>query len=300
LGVLFNALRIGITGILTDKLGPWVAQGFFHDFSGWIIFVFALIMLFLISRVLALFSPKQAGREPAAPEPRPAAIQVAERRKTTGAFLCSAAALSCVAALSLSTGTLPAMTIKGGMQAFPLRIGAWEGKYEPVDPVIVKESGAEDAFSGYFMNGSGSEMSLYMGYRSTAFLSNENFFHSPTVCLPSSGWVEREVKRKTIANVPYFHNLEVSEMVIEKRGTRQLVYFWFQTKDEATYSKSINRFHLSLHALRRDNTHDLFIRPITPIGPEEGIGDAEKRMDGFVRELMPVLFQFLKEKQVRG
>ncbi len=82
-------------------------------------------------------------------------------------------------------------------------------------------------------------------------------------------------------------------------GIRQLVYFWFQTKDEATYDKNINRFHLSLHAIRRDNTYDLFIRPITPINSAEGIEHAETRLDGFVREMMPVLLQFLKEKQVR-
>ena len=107
------------------------------------------------------------------------------------------------------------------------------------------------------------------------------------------------MKRRTITNVLYFDNLDVTEMVIEKEGKRQLVYFWFQTKDKATHDKNINRFHLSLHAIRRDNTHDLFIRPIAPVDSAEKIEDAEIRMDGFVREMMPVLLQFLKEKQVR-
>jgi EpsI family protein len=108
------------------------------------------------------------------------------------------------------------------------------------------------------------------------------------------------VKRRTIEGVPFFGSLAVTEMIIEKTGTRQLVYFWFQTKDKATHSKGINRFHLSLHALRRDNTHDLFIRPIMPIASSETIEDAEKRMDDFVRGMVPVLSRFLKEKQVRA
>jgi exosortase D (VPLPA-CTERM-specific) len=299
LGVLFNALRIGITGVLTDWFGPTVAEGFFHDLSGWIVFVFAFVMLFAISRILRMF-PSKAGAagQPVAPKDAPVPSSPANRGNTTPAFLVSAAVLAAVAALSLSTGSMPAVTLDGGIQGFPLRIGAWAGRNEPVDPVIVEMSGAEEAFSGHFMNGSGSEISLYMGYRSTAFLSNENFFHSPTVCIPSAGWVEREVKRKTITNVPYFNDLDVTEMVIEKGGTRQLVYFWFQTKDKATHSKSLNRFHLSLHAIRRDNTHDLFIRPVTPILSSETVDDAEERLDGFVREMMPVLLQFLKENQV--
>ncbi len=58
LGVLINGLRIGITGILTEIFGPKVAEGFFHDFSGWVMFVVAFIMLFVISRLLTVFFPK--------------------------------------------------------------------------------------------------------------------------------------------------------------------------------------------------------------------------------------------------
>ena len=298
LGVFTNALRIGLTGVLTERFGTKVAEGFFHGFSGWAMFVFALFMLFLISRLLNVFTSK-ATVSKEANAPKPGHLKTAAVMKTTGAFLLSVVILSCVAFLSLSTSILPAMTIKGGIEGFPLRIGKWEGKAEIIDPVIVQESGAEEAFNGHYVNGSGDEISLYMGYRSSAFLANENYFHSPTVCMPSAGWVEQEIKRRRIRNVPYFNDLVVTQMVMEKGGTRLLVYFWFQTKDKATYDKNINRFHLSLHAIRRDNTHALFIRPITPLQTHESIYDAEMRMDQFVREMMPVLLQFLKEKQVQ-
>ncbi len=300
LGVLFNALRIGLTGVLTDRFGPKVSQGFFHDFSGWVIFLFAFLMLFLTSRLLSAFFPDRAGRREKDGPQLPAECPLPAGRRTAGALLVSAAILICVGGLSLSTHALPAVLIEGGMESFPLAVGEWQGRTEHIDPFVIERSGAEEAFNGSFTGTSGGEVFLYMGYRSTAFLSNENFFHSPTVCIPSSGWTEREVSRRTITEVPFFQSLEVTKMVIEKGGMRQLVYFWFQTKDKATYSKSINRFHLSLHALRRDNTHDLFIRPITPIAPAESLDDAEQRLDGFVREMMPVLLDFLKEKQVQA
>ncbi len=299
LGVFANALRIGLTGVLTERFGTKVAEGFFHGFSGWAMFVFALFMLFLISRLLNIFTSNKAADRKETNTPRPSHLETAAGRKTTGAFFLSAAILSCVAFFSLSTSALPPMTIEGGVQSFPLRIGKWEGKADIIDPVIVQESGAEEAFNGHYVNGSGGEISLYMGYRSSAFLANENYFHSPTVCMPSAGWVEQEVKKRRIRNVPYFNDLDVTQMIMEKGGTRLLVYFWFQTKDKATYDKNINRFHLSLHAIRRDNTHALFIRPITPFQVHESIPDAEMRMDQFVREMMPVLLQFLKEKQVQ-
>jgi exosortase D (VPLPA-CTERM-specific) len=299
LGVFINALRIGVTGVLTEIFGPKISQGFFHSFSGWILFLFAFGLLFLLGRILAVLAPNVVqSKSTGVSKPAPTALLAPESERTTKAFWICIILLSLVALLSLSTSTLPAVEIKGGIESFPVAFGEWSGRQEIVAPDIVRESGAEESYSCYFKNRTGDEIALYMGYRSTAFLADENFFHSPTVCIPSSGWIEREVMKKTILRVPFFNELQVTKMLIEKNGIRQLVYFWFQTKDEATYDKNINRFYLSLHALRRDNTHDLFLRPITLIHASESIADAETRLDGFVREMMPVLLNFLKEKQI--
>jgi exosortase D (VPLPA-CTERM-specific) len=299
LGVILNAFRIGVTGILASAFSPKVSDGFFHGFSGWILFVVAFGMLFLISRLLNLI-PSQLNSEkaPTVPKNSHTAFAPLKKNSTTGAFLISFTLLSSVAAFSLSTGSLPAITIEGGIQSFPLHIEEWSGRREIVDPVIIDASGAEEAFNGYYLDTAENEISLYIGYRSTAFLENENFFHSPTVCLPSSGWVEQYVERKTIDNIAYFNNIDVTKMVIEKSGDRKLVYFWFQTKDRATHDKNINRFHLSLHAILRDNTHDLFIRTITPIYSTENTETAELRLDMFTRQMMPVLLGFLEERQM--
>jgi hypothetical protein len=87
-------------------------------------------------------------------------------------------------------------------------------------------------------------------------------------------------------------------MVIEGFGGRQLVYFWFQTKSKTTHDKNINRFHLALHAIKRDNTHDLFIQTLTPLKSSETIEDAQARLDKFVREMMQPLIDFLAERQI--
>jgi hypothetical protein len=89
-------------------------------------------------------------------------------------------------------------------------------------------------------------------------------------------------------------------MVMESMGTKHLVYFWFQTKSRATDDKNVNRFHLSLHALTRDNTHDLFIRPILIIRKGESLDEARARMDEFVRDFMGEMDTFLKAKQYTG
>ncbi len=300
IAVAANALRIGITGILTEHYGGAMAEGFFHGFSGWILFVVAFAFLFVIGRVLRFFPPKtsspskQARDEQAGPE---ASQRTGTRSNINRGFVICLVVLALVGLVTLSTKALPPIKIRGDLKSFPLEFSRWQGRSEPVDPEIIVQSGAEEAFSGVYGNDEYGAVSLYLGYRSTAFLSSGNFFHSPTVCLPSSGWTDLETSTHTIENVPRFNRLVVTEMVIANAGARQLVYFWFQTKDQATPDKNVNRFHLAMHALRRDNTHDLFIRPIAPIGPNEKIEDAEKRMDRFVSDMMAALFTFLQERQ---
>jgi hypothetical protein len=84
-------------------------------------------------------------------------------------------------------------------------------------------------------------------------------------------------------------------MWIEKMGQKQLVYYWFQTRDHVAADVDRNRFHLFLHALSRDNTYDLFIRPMTPLFPGETRQDAEIRLDRFVRNLSAALRKHLEK-----
>ncbi|MDZ7583170.1 MAG: archaeosortase/exosortase family protein [Deltaproteobacteria bacterium] len=46
LSVFFNALRIWMSGLLTVKGHPELVENFFHDFSGWVIFMIAGAILF--------------------------------------------------------------------------------------------------------------------------------------------------------------------------------------------------------------------------------------------------------------
>ena len=297
IAILTNGLRIGITGVLANSYGAKVADGFFHDFSGWVIFMVAFAFLFLEGRLLRLLPPKDHVQRVAEPSETTKKDNPTIIYGRNGAFIVSILLLLIVGGLTWNTKSLPAIQIQGGIKSFPLAFADWKGSSQQVDPDIIIKSGAEQAFSGLYTNSKNEYVSLYIGYRATAFLENENFFHSPTVCLPASGMKIKETSAHKIANIPFFQDLTVTKMVAEQLGTKQLVYFWFQTKNKATHDKNINRFHLTLHAIRMDNTYDLFIRPIMNIKPNETIKDAEKRMDQFVREMMNVLLNFVSEKK---
>jgi exosortase len=55
IAVAANGLRIIGTGLLVQYWDPNKAEGFFHLFSGWLIFVVSLLMLYALHQMLCLF-----------------------------------------------------------------------------------------------------------------------------------------------------------------------------------------------------------------------------------------------------
>ena len=62
IAVLANSLRIVGTGLLVQYWDPDKAEGFFHTFSGWIIFVVSLVLLFLVHRSMRWLGGWRAGK----------------------------------------------------------------------------------------------------------------------------------------------------------------------------------------------------------------------------------------------
>jgi exosortase len=64
IAILTNALRVSGTGILAHYYGVRVADGFFHSFSGWVIYIVAFLLLFAfgwgLDRLLSLFSKQKS------------------------------------------------------------------------------------------------------------------------------------------------------------------------------------------------------------------------------------------------
>ncbi|HEV7684456.1 MAG TPA: exosortase [Pyrinomonadaceae bacterium] len=59
IAILTNALRVSGTGILARYYGTQVADGFFHSFSGWVIYVVASLMLFGVGWLLDRVNPSR-------------------------------------------------------------------------------------------------------------------------------------------------------------------------------------------------------------------------------------------------
>ena len=67
--IVANGLRVAGTGIAASHWGPEAAQGFFHEFSGWLVFVVAFLLLFAVHGVILWLAPNRGTQAPSGGSP---------------------------------------------------------------------------------------------------------------------------------------------------------------------------------------------------------------------------------------
>ena len=102
--ILMNSFRIGAIGVMVEHWGQSMAEGFLHDFEGWIIFMACTAILILEMWVLThIGKDRKPLREAFGlefPEPTPADANIVSRKIPTQVF---AATGALVLALLVST-----------------------------------------------------------------------------------------------------------------------------------------------------------------------------------------------------
>jgi exosortase len=61
IAIITNAARVSGTGVLSHYYGTQVADGFFHSFSGWVVYIAAFLLLFAFGWLLDRFNPSRRG-----------------------------------------------------------------------------------------------------------------------------------------------------------------------------------------------------------------------------------------------
>jgi exosortase len=61
IAILTNAARVSGTGVLAHFYGLKVADGFFHSFSGWVVYIVAFLLLFAVGWILDRFGGRAGG-----------------------------------------------------------------------------------------------------------------------------------------------------------------------------------------------------------------------------------------------
>lgn len=305
ISVVTNGLRIASVGILFPIFGAQVAEGFFHDFSGWFIFMFSLgLLLGEIWLLKRMFPERKSDASAAAPQAqesgsggtpagqhRPAFLS----RHFVVALLCLSTSLAAAKGIDFREKT----PINRPLTDFPVAIGEWRGTRTVMEPVYRNALTFSDYTMIDYRNSQGREIGFYTAYYASQ--TKGGSIHSPATCLPGSGWSFEESGVIPVAlNRPDgMVSIPVSRAFMEKGGQRQLTYYWFPQRGRVLNNPFALKLYLFWDALTRQRTDGSLVRIITPVNATERVEDAEARMQSFVRLLVPHLDAYLPGKVAR-
>jgi exosortase D (VPLPA-CTERM-specific) len=287
--ILMNSLRIGIIGVMVDRWGKSMAEGFLHDFEGWLIFMAsASVLLLEIVMLSRIGSDSRPWREIFGVE-LPAVTPSSALRvcwQPPSPFVASSILVGLLAASSLF---LPERVEKipqrNSFAEFPSQLGNWSGKRSVMKAEYMDVLQLDDYILADYRGMSDQLVSLYIAWYNSQRAGQSS--HSPRTCLPGGGWQMTTLEQVVVpdarvGSIP----LRVNRAIIENGRDRQLVYYWFQQRGRVVTNEYLVKWYLFWDSLTRQRTDGALVRLIVTVQDGKSIEQAEAEMQSFTRLLL--------------
>ncbi|NOX95457.1 MAG: VPLPA-CTERM-specific exosortase XrtD [Alphaproteobacteria bacterium] len=296
--ILMNSFRIALTGVLVQKYGASSAEGLIHFFEGWVVFLLCMIMLFAVIAVLSRFSGrKNADGLLAMPEIAPITSTEPWQAAifTRNAIAISVALLAAGAYVHFGVSNVLRIPERVDLAQLNYEFPGWKSDIQEVDKQTLEVLGADDFLITNLTSPDRESFNLYIAYLNMQ--RHGHSWHSPRQCIPGGGWqiVSHEIVPTTTASGREFH---FNRIIIENRGSRQLLYYWYDQRGRKIANEFVMKIALIFDAVRIRRTDGAMIRIMTPIDSGEPLETADQRLLGFMRELEPKLPAYIPPADV--
>ena len=281
--VILNGFRIFVTGLLTVKGYSKLAESFFHDFSGWVIFLLALVLLissaFLLNK-LGLHRVKKL-------TPDPGATYV------NRLLPCYLTTLSCIlfiigAQIIEIIPTAHAMPPRASFESFPMKIDDWVGERHDFSEKTLGLLGADDYVSAIYRK-SGFNNRIYLLIPFYEYQGTRRTAHAPRACLLGSGWILIDRHERQVTLGPD-KEVNISTMLLKKENGRMLLaYYFFLQRGRVLTNPWLNKFYLAYDALKRRRTDGAVVRVEMTLGENQPLKQGYEILDNFFSFLWPIL-----------
>ena len=295
IAIVSNALRIAITGILTEKVSPAIAESFYHGFSGWFIFMVSVGFLFLVSRLLRGSKQKRLKAQGSKQK------RLKDRKLNPKFDFCQIkqsyiwAAVVMLLGFSLLQYSLASAMLKPtrtSFERFPLRIGNWEGEKSYLNQKIMDSLWADDYVQIRFVNReSGNVFLLFIPYYEVQ--GTKHTAHSPVSCLLGGGWAPKSRRELHRVFAEPFGPVTIKQMVLEKEGRLMLANYWFQMRGRIISNEYLNKWYLFLDSITRRRTDGALVRLEMPLAHGQHVEAGQAVLDEFTLKLEKVLPEFV-------
>ncbi len=300
LTVFMNSFRIGVIGVLVDNWGIEQAEGFLHDFEGWVIFMTCVGLLFLEMWILTRFRKDKPPLrdvfnldfgEPARDGALTDRLGGLSRSFLAGVVLVVLGAIGSTF-LSVRAEAIPE---RAQFVNFSRQFDGWKGVDAKVEQSALTTLRLEDYLSLNYLRGEGGGdefVNVWVAYYESQRKGSS--VHSPRSCIPGVGWQITNLTQRAIDGVEYAgQSLMVNRVVISKGNFTQLVYYWFDMRGRNMTNEYLLKWYLFWDSLTRNRTDGALVR-VTTFVPEAGdIGEADERLTEFVKTFNPQLPEYI-------
>ncbi|MBK1718319.1 VPLPA-CTERM-specific exosortase XrtD [Thiocystis violacea] len=296
--VLMNSFRIGVIGVLVNYQGIGMAEGFLHDFEGWIVFMSCAALLVL---EMALLARLGRNRMPLAdafsidgPPPLPSAVNLVYRRVPVS-FIAVLPVLLVVAVVSqMAPPREEIIPERPEFVFFPGAMGDWRGRVDQLEKQYVDALKFDDYLLSDYRNATGGQINLYVAYYASQRKGAS--VHSPKSCLPGGGWriqelSQREIKGPGIGD----RRLSVNRSLIQMGDERLLVYYWFQQRGRMMTNEYLVKWFLFWDAMTRHRTDGALVRVTTPVPVGADVAELDALLSDFINMIAGPLQRFIPE-----
>lgn len=286
--VFSNAFRIMITGILCRWFGPEMAEGFFHDFSGWLVYVVSLLVLLALLYVLRRFENRKPEKIPA-PLPEKT-FRFSEFIPTKRSLLITVTVLGLLSLVNIwASRPAPALE-RLNMAAFPQQIGDWRAFPITLDKAVIESLGTDQYFNATYLNDKTGD-SLYFLITYYPEQDSGAAAHAPASCLLGGGW--SIIKKGELRPEENPHNMPLGQMLLKKETAYIVSNFWFQQRGRVISNEFLNKIYLFLDAFKTRRTDGGLVRIELPLRPGMAPEQGQAVVDEFIELIRPEITKYI-------
>jgi EpsI family protein len=316
IAIIANAVRVSGTGVLAHYWGVEAAEGFYHTFEGWLVFVVAFILLLLTGYIFARIGSREAQSSCShirASVPQPAGVLGVLRVKP---FVVAIVILGCVLTLDRSYSHGEVIPIKRTFSSFPVQIAdRWSGRELGLDTDVLKVLRLSDYMMRVYVphspsmsdisqfspapsiNGSAQALTphpslnapvwLYVGYYGSQRTGAT--YHSPKNCLPGAGWQFVESNQVTIP--VNGRDITVNQVTTQKGLDKQVILYWYHDRGRVIASEYWAKAYLLWDAATNNRTDGALVRISVPVTTT--VEAAQTHARTFLQDSWPLIIDFM-------
>ena len=275
---LANAARVFLMVVVADYKGVETAEEwYFHDLFGFVLFVVAFLLMFLLESIFRMGTRADPADAPAIERAKISFAGAPSRRLRGGLYL---GVGLCALLSTWLTWPRPTLDNTGALAAVPLALDDWQGADLHVDDHVYDVLGTRDVLTREYRNPEGRRVGL------TVVLARQTRrrTHPPEQCFVGDGYTLTATSQRETPLTADQAPLRVQELVFTRGDSRIVTWYFFKSGNKLSTSYWRHQIGVAFSKLAYPDSADVLVRvdSYIPEG-ESGIEQGRAALDQFLK-----------------